>query len=132
MAPNSKNPSEKVDGAKEDLRGHQGSNFYEERQIKDVDPSNLNQGQRFAANIIQQNINSQTLMIIMGGPGTGKITVVKAVTEIVNETVQNIPSVIRLGTTGTAEFVVYDSTFHSVLSLPINIPFSYLKEFNLK
>ena len=40
---------------------------------------------------------SQTLLIIMKGPSTGKITVVKAVMKIVNDKVHNITSVLSLG-----------------------------------
>ena len=77
-------------------------------------------------------MDSQPLMIIMEGPGTRKSTVVKAVTKIVNETVQNSTSVLRLGTNGTAAFVISDATSHSILSLPINCPFQDLKGFKLK
>ena len=74
----------------------------------------------------------QTVMIIMGGTGTRKSKVVKSVTNIVNETVQNSTPVIRLGITGTDSFVISDYTFHSVLRLPINIPIQDLKGAKLK
>ena len=92
----------------------------------------LNREQRFAENIIQQNMDIQTLMIIMGGPGTGKSTVVKAVMNIVDETVQNSTSVLRIGTTGNDVFVISRATCHSVMILPINCLFRNLKGFRLK
>ena len=72
-------------------------------------------------------MEGQTLMIIIGGTDTGKIILVKLVTKIVNETVQNITPVIRLGTTKTAAFLISGDTCHSVLSLPVNISFQDLK-----
>ena len=77
-------------------------------------------------------MESQTLMIILGGPGTGKSTVVKATTNIVNETVKNSTLVIRLGTTGTADFVISSVTCHSVMILQINQHFQDLKGVKLK
>ena len=71
-------------------------------------------------------MDSKTLMIIMGGTGIGKGAVVKAVTKIMNETVQHITSVLRFGTTGTADFVISGATFHYVLGIPINHPINYL------
>ena len=55
----------------------------------------------------------------MGGPDTGKITEVKVVTKIMNESVQNSTSVLNLGTTRTDPFVISGDTYHYVLSLPI-------------
>ena len=49
---------------------------------------------------------TQTLLIIMGGPGTGKIVLIKAEMKILNGTVTNITSVLRLCTTGTVIFVI--------------------------
>ena len=68
-----KTPAEKVDSANWYLKIQQDSNLNSQRQIKDVDLSTLNQDQLFSANAIQQNMYSQTLMIIMRGPGTGKL-----------------------------------------------------------
>ena len=64
----------------------------------------------------------------MGGTGTGKSRVVKAVTNIMNETVQNITSVIHLGRTGTAAFLITGTTCNYVLVQPINRTFNYLNE----
>ena len=121
-----KTPAKNVDSTKEDLNRKRRSNLDAQLQFKDVDLSTLNQYQWFAANTIQKNMDSQTLIIFMEGPGTGKSAVVKAMTNIVNETVQNITSVIRLGTTGTASFVISGVNYHSVLCLPINSPFNNL------
>ena len=77
-------------------------------------------------------MESQTLMIIMGGPGTGKSIKVKATTKILNETVQNSTLVICLGTTGAANFVKSGATCHSVLILQINQHFQDLKGVKLK
>ena len=82
--------AKKVDSIKEYLKRQWDSNLYVQCQIEDVDLSNLNREQLFASNIIHQNMDSQTPIIIMGGTGTGKSTVVKAVTNIMNEIVQNI------------------------------------------
>ena len=77
-------------------------------------------------------MDSQTVMILMGGPGTGKSTVVKSVTNIVNETVQNSMPLIRIGTTGTDSFVISGDTCHSVFRLPINSPIHDLKGAKIK
>ena len=125
-------PAKKFDSAKEYLRGKQGSNFDAQHKIKDVDLLNLNREQLFAANIMEQNMDSQILMIIMGGPGTGKSTAVKSVTKIVNETVQISMPVIRLGTTGTDYFVISGDTCNSVLIWPTNSPLQDLRGAKIK
>ena len=79
-----------------------------------------------------KNMDGQTLMITMGGPGTGKITVVKAATNIVNEIIQHSTSVLCLVTTVTDDFVIYGANYHYVLSLPINCSFQDLKRVILK
>ena len=77
-------------------------------------------------------MDSQTVMILMGVTGTGKIIVVKYVTKIVNETVQSSMPVIRVGTTGTDSFVISGDTCNSVIRSPINIPIQDLQEAKLK
>ena len=77
-------------------------------------------------------MDSQTVIILMGGTGTGKSIVVKSVAKIVNETVQNSMPVIRVGTTGTDSFVISGDTCNSVIRSPINIPIQDLQEAKLK
>ena len=103
-----------------------GYSINAQRQIEDIDILNLNQEQRFAANIIHQNMYSKILIIIMGELGTRKSAAFKAVTKILYDAVQNITSVIRLGTTGIAAFVISGATCHYVLVLLSNIPFNDL------
>ena len=105
-------PAKKVDSAKEYLKAQRGSNLDAQLQIKYFDLLTLNRKQFFAANIIQQNMDSQTLKIIMGGLGTRESIVFKSMRKIMNETVQNSTSVLRLCTTGTAAFVISGSTCH--------------------
>ena len=77
-------------------------------------------------------MDSQTVIILMGGTGIGKNIVVKSVAKIVNETVQNSMPVIRVGTTGTDSFVISGDTCNSVIRSPINIPIQDLQEAKLK
>ena len=77
-------------------------------------------------------MDSQTVMILMGGTGTGKSIVVKSVTKIVNETVQNSMPVIRVGTTGTDSFVISGDTCNYVFRSPINSPIQDLQGAKLK
>ena len=107
-----KTPAGKVDIAKEDLRMQRGSNLNTQHQIKDFDLYTLNREQLFVANIIQQDMDSQTFIIIVGGPGTKKSAVVKAVTNILNENIQNSMSVLCLGTIGTDAFLISGATCH--------------------
>ena len=131
MAPNTKDSSQKKQHIpKEYLNRQQGYKLNAQCKIEDVDLSTLNQDQNFVANIMHQNMDSQTLMIIMGVPGTGKSIVVKAVTNTLNKTVQNSTLVLCLGTTGTADFVMYGATCHYVLSIPINPPLNGSTEKN--
>ena len=66
-------------------------------------------------------------MIITGGPGTGKSTVVKGITKVVNNMTYRAESaVLRMGTTGTAAFVISGATCHSILYLPVNRAFADL------
>ena len=64
-------------------------------------------------------MDGQTIMIIMREPGTKKSTVVKAVTNIANETVHNSISVQCLGESETSDFVISGATCNSLRGLPI-------------
>ena len=52
--------------------------------------------------------------------------------KIMNKTLQNIISVLRLGMTATSAFVMYGVTYHSVLGLPINRPSKSLNRSKLQ
>ena len=65
-------------------------------------------------------------MTITGVPETGKITVVKGVTKVVNQAMGNDSAVLRMDNTGTAEFFISEATCHSILILPENLPFNIL------
>ena len=65
-------------------------------------------------------------IIITGGPGTGKITVIKAVKTFLNANDGN--SVFCLGTTVIAAFLMLGATSHSVLGLPVNHTFFHYKD----
>ena len=56
-------------------------------------------------------------MIIIGGPGTGKSTSIKAVTKVLND--NNTNFVLQLGTTGTASFCNIRS--HGSFSLGVSV-----------
>ena len=65
-------------------------------------------------------------MIIMGGPGTRKSTVGKAVVNIINRTVQDSTSLPCLGITGTADFVMSWAPLPLFGGLPNNRPYNNL------
>ena len=119
-------PAKKVHSMKEDLKRQRGSRLCAQRQIEHVDLLDLNGEKRFAANIKHQNMGSQKVMIIVGVPGTRKSTVVKAVTNILNETVENSTSVVHVGMAGTVDIVISGATYRSVLGIPVNSPFKKL------
>ena len=68
-------------------------------------------------------------MIIIGGPGTGKNKVIKAVTKFFNA--KNVNYLLQLGNTGTSSFVISVATTHSVLVLPVDCNLVPLQGFSL-
>ena len=65
-------------------------------------------------------------IIIMDMPDTGKSKFIKDVTKVLNT--KNANSVLMLGTTGTAPFIISGATAHLVLGLPLNRNFFPLQE----
>ena len=72
-------------------------------------------------------------LLIIGGPRTGKSTVIHQITKTVNSLeLEEVDVVLKLGTTGTSAFVICGSTCHSKLFLPINRAYTPLKGASLK
>ena len=61
-----------------------------------------------------------------GGSGTVKINVVIGLTKVETRQIGNESDVLRIYNTGTATFFIYGAICHSILSLPVNRPFSIL------
>ena len=122
-------PPELAESAGEDLNMKRSACPNAQREIGDIDMEILNDEQSFAVAIVSHKIrcNERLLMTITGGPGTGKSTVIKGITKAVNSIIGNETAVLRMGTTGTAAFVISGATCHSVLSLPINRTYCALK-----
>ena len=58
------------------------------------------------------------VIMILGPPVDGKITTINSITKMVDDLLHG--PMLRLGTNGTATFVIAGATCHSTLSLPIN------------
>ena len=71
-------------------------------------------------------------MTITGGPETGESTVVKLVKQIVNQAMGNDRSVLWMVNKGTAVFVISRDKCHSILGLPVNLPFNLLSGWRLR
>ena len=82
------------------------------------------------SHILLHNPEEPFAMIVTGDPVTGKSTVIKSMCARLNDVYSNTYSVqltaLRMGTTGTAYFVIGGVTCHSVLYIPINRPFTPL------
>ena len=65
------------------------------------------------------------VIMILGTPGSGNITTIHPITKMVDNLLHG--SLLRLGKTGTAAFVVAGATCHSTLHLPINRQFRLLQ-----
>ena len=125
-----KTPPDLIDTANCHLQGLKDQLPDIVRPFGDVQYSMLNMRQRLAFDTVFEYINNEECtekcMLIIGGPGTGKSYVIKAISRMVAEHFGNDNSVLRLGTTGTAAFVIGGATVHSVLRLPVNRRFSPL------
>ena len=84
-------PFELIEKAKDDLNVKLSSSPNAQREIGDIDLVLLNHEQQFAAEIVRQKVrrNERLLMTITGVPGTGKSTVVKLLTKVLNQPVVN-------------------------------------------
>ena len=69
--------------------------------------------------------DASDVIMIIGTPGSGKITTIHSITKMV-ENILHV-SVLCLGTTGTAAFVIAGATCHSTVRLPINRQFGPLQ-----
>ena len=58
------------------------------------------------------------ITMILGPPGSGKSITIRSIAKMVDDLLHG--SDICLGTTGTSAFVIYGTTCHSTLCLPIN------------
>ena len=65
------------------------------------------------------------VIMILGTPGIGKSTTIHSIKKMVDNILHG--SVICLGTTGTAAFLISGATFHSTLHLHINKKFRLLQ-----
>ena len=78
----------------------------------------------------EDEINSNRVLLVTGGPGVGKSAVIGSISKMANDMFHDCT--VRLGTTGTAAFVICGSTCHSKLFLPINKPIKKLNGEYLK
>ena len=69
----------------------------------------------------QVNTSKHEPILVIWGSGTRNSIMIKSTTNTINCGGEYV--VIRIGTTGTAAFVVCDSICHSRLYLPINKPY---------
>ena len=70
------------------------------------------------------------VIMILGPPGIGKSTTIHSITKMVDNILHG--SVLRLGTTGLAAFVISGATCHSTLRLPIRRKFPPLQGSTLR
>ena len=79
-------PFELIEKAKDDLKVKRSASSNAQREIVDIDLGILNHEQQFYVAIVRHKIisNERLLMTITGVPETGKITVLKGVTKVVN------------------------------------------------
>lgn len=134
-----KTSNDLVDEAATHLKEQKERNTNLQREARTIDSDRLNREQKFVNEIVKQllensnkNIENKPLLVI-GGPGTGKSTVIHQITKTVNSLeLEEVDVVLKLGTTGTAAFVICGSTCHSKLFLPINRTYTPLKGDSLK
>ena len=89
-------PFEHIQKSKDDMNVKQSAGPNAQRKIGDIDLGILNHEQQFDVAIVRHKIrsNERLLMTITDVPGTGKITVVKGVTKVVNQAIGNESSVL--------------------------------------
>ena len=112
-----KTPNQMVLIAKTHLKDQKDNNADGQREIQSLPFELLNIEQHFTVNIVrhvlEHTIDQQLLMFVIGCPGTSKRTVIGSISRVVNDVAPD--STLRLGTTGTAAFVICGSTCHSKL-----------------
>ena len=134
-----KTPSDLVDKAATHLKEQKERNRNLQGEARTIDLDRLNYEQKYVTEIVKQqleNSNENTEnkpLLVIGGPGTGKSTVIHQITKTVNSLeLEDVDVVLKLGTTGTAAFVICGSLCHSKLFLPINRNYTPLKGASLK
>ena len=119
-----KTPPNMIDSAKDHLDTLRAGQPDLGRPIGDIGSASLNPRQRLAFETVMGHIRNDAsigkCVLILGGPGTGKSHVIKAISRGVADHFNNVNAVLRLGTTGTAAFGIGGATVHSVLRLPVN------------
>ncbi|HEY0652265.1 MAG TPA: AAA family ATPase, partial [Chryseosolibacter sp.] len=121
-------PPDKVNSSREWLQQVKNNNTGLRRIAPLMHQNTLRGEQRFAFDIWHwHNANEQQLLLlVMGGPGTGKSAFIHAVaTACLNE--DGTSSALLMGTTGTAAYGIAGYTAHSALHLPLNAPLKPLK-----
>ncbi len=84
---NRKTAEDQVENAINHLNNQRANHENAQRSMDDIDLSILNQEQNFAVNIVKHFVTREESfrLMIVGGPGTGKSTVIKAITKVVME-----------------------------------------------
>ena len=93
--------------------------------VEEIDQSILNQEQKFVVPIVEHQVSKYDSkpVLVMGGPGNGKSTVIKIIINTINS-----DNMVQLGTTITAYFFICSPTCHSKLYFPVNKPYLIFME----